>query len=707
MATKKIIHYSTLSSDSKAALQTGNSAKMLLQLKKLQLLYAKGSARMKGPLHRHVIAMKNYVGQHIKQLGELLDNVKTTLFSANFMDGDNTSGIPSSKAPANFPNLINRYNERDTLSKRWMAHRKTQRFNTRKKAKAVNSLNEAIYKHYFHKLTKLTKMRVDPVNPPYKSRAKARSSGCFPECNILSYEQKFMILLNKVKVMWKPRDYMQRKFDYQSLFTRLCANIVDCIRQCTSTTKGNRLDSMERLDILFGFFRRFKITSPTIRQRRFYRGGGPRKCMKAAAPECAKVPEFGYWGKRDAIGKEQLSIPVIDSLSGILQKQFNVEYGLQNVRDLYRASRISGPVSQRLKRFDLKAVPIGSHAVQIHFCHDHYVTSEQRPSGIVVWDSIKTSEDFKTELYSQLRLTYGMLSEYSETAKGLVKYKNDSNNMQEDYTSCGIFAVLRAYFILTNKIYKINTEIARAYLSDALENSQFVNYDIFSCSYSKSSFKMDAMMEYYMSNQNDLHSKKTKRTTLASVETVPSNRASRTVGERKRQLNVKKVTDNLQSKNKGKTSSQTSKKDASNYTDTPVRKRGRPAKYSPEEKIQKIKESKLKSYHKTKVSKAGTKRGRPAKYSSEERELTIKQNRLRSYHKTKGEKTLGQTEKHIKHMKLLRSNDKYRMAEKQMDKIAHKNRRNSIQYREAERQRDRENREQWRQHDVHRQVCIH
>ncbi len=707
MATRKMIHYTTLSSNSKATLQNGNLNKMLAQLNKLQLLHINGSAKIKGALHRHMIAMKQHINQHIKQLSHILSSLEDAMPGASFMQGDNDF------KPQNMNNDMEREDsfhvsvnsDRDTLNKRWMRYKKMQQVNTRKKSRAVNSLNQKIYEYYYNKLSKLTKMTVDPVNCSYMNRAKARSAGFSPEHITLSYEQRFRILLYKVKIKWKPRDYFQRKWDYRSLFTRLCTNIMDCISQCTSPTKGHRLDSMERLDKLFKILRKFKISSPTIKRKRIYRGGGPKKCMKANVPKSSE--EFEYCGKRNAIGTEQLAVPVVNSLSEVLQKQFKMEYGLQDVRDLYRASRISGPVSQRLKRFDLKSVPIGLHTVQIHFCHDHYVTSEQKPSGIVVWDSIQTNEDFKTELYSQLRLTYDMLSEYSDTAKGLVKYKNDSNNMQEDYTSCGIFAVLRAYFILTNKTYKINTAIARAYLENALEKSLFMNYDIFSCSYSKSCHKMEAMMENYINSQEKMRSTKVGKTASTSMDRALTDSTSGNVRDRRKQQRGNKIPNQLQSKNIGRLSSQSleTAQDPPNFTSSTIKKRGRPAKYSPEEKKRKIKENKLKSYHKTKASSTGIKRGRPAKYSPEEKELKVKENRLKSYHKTKGSKSINQKDKHSNQMKLLRLKEKYREVERQIDKTAHKNRRDSIEYREAERQRERETREQRRRDNTYRQVC--
>ncbi len=562
MATRKMNHYSTLSSNSKKALQSGNSVKMLNQLKKLQMLHKQGSARIKGSLHRHVIAMKQGISRHIKQLSQLMDSLmgkmSTSSMHADF--SDNLGNVQNDRNTVDPLNPTDLDNNGDTLSKRWMRNRKMRQLSTRKRVKAVDSLNEAIYKYYYQKLTKLTKMTVDPVNPSYTDRAKARSAGFSSECNALSYEEKFRILLFKVNIKWKPRDYIQRKLDFRSLFSRLCTSIMDCIRKCTSYDKGDRLDSMNRLDNLFRILRRFKISSATFIKKRVYRGGGPKKDLKGGDPDVE------YWGKRNVIGKDQLAVPIIDSLSEILKGQFRLEHGLLNVGKLYRASRISGPVSQRLQRFNLKPIPIGSKAVQIHFCRNHYVTSEQLPSGIVVWDSLQTSDEFKEELYPQLRLTYDILSQYNSAPKGVIKYKNDRNNMQQDNSSCGIYAVLRALFILNNASCKINTDTARQYLSNVLKERVFTDYSTFSGNYESISSnqqhdKMSEMLGRYMRNQNELQSKKQKEAANDTFESILPK-----------------------------------------ASDKPVRKRGRPAKYSIEERAQKYKETKLRYYHKTKGS---------------------------------------------------------------------------------------------------------
>ncbi len=663
MGTRKMIHYTTLSSDSKRILKNGNLPAMLAQLRKLQLLHKQGSAKTKGALHRHMIAMKHHIHQPMKQLGQLLGSLEDIASEAGFSHADEYykySDDCNDKSPKDSykPPVHNS----DTLSKRWMRHKKAQKVNTQKKVTAIDSLNQAIYKHYYEKLAKLTKMTVDSVNPQYMSRAKARSTGIPIECKILSYEEKFRILLYKVNLRWKPRDYIQRKCDYRSLFSRLCASIMDCIKKSTSYDKGGRLDSMDKLDNLFQILRRFKISSPTMRTNRVLRGGGPKKRLKVDTPKKrskADTSEVYNWGKRDVIGSDQLSVPVMDSLSGILRKQFKLKYGLLNVKDLYRASRVSGNMPTRIKRFNLNAVPVGLCTVQIHFCNDHYVTSEQRPSGIVVWDSIRTSESFMMELYPQLQLTYDMLSQYDEPPKGLITYKTDINNMQEDYNSCGIFAIIRAYSILSGESHTINTVIARSYLSCVLQNGIFTNYSIFSSNYSKQ--KMDVMMENYMCNQNELKSKK-----LENV-TVGSNQSDSTTGAH-----------------------------------SSVRKRGRPAKYSAEEKKQKIKENKLRSYHKTKGNVKSI--GRPAKYSPEEIDLKIRENKLRCYHKRKQSNSTQQKQKHNKKMKLLRSDALYRETERKIDQKAHQERRKDNKYRVNERTRDRERHIDRRNNDVFREA---
>ncbi len=678
MVTRKMKHYTTLSSNSKMTLQSGNLTKMILQFRKLRQLCKQATPITKGPLHRHVKALKDGISQHTKLLGRLLESAKNTEFHSNFPHCDNLKEplINLDNDTDNSSKCENMYSGRDTLNKRWMRHRKSQQINTRRKGRADDSLKQEIYKHYYHKLGKLTKMTVDPVGPSYTSRANARSTGIPTTYKPLSFEEKFRILLYNVNIRWKPRDYIQRKWDYRSLFSRLCASIMDCIKKCTSNEKGDRLDSMDRLDNLFGFLRRFKIPCPIFRTKRVLTGGGPKKRLKTDGPKCDN------WGKRNVIGNDQLSVPVIDSLSGILKKQFKLKCGLLNVEDLYRASRVSGQVSQRMKRYNLNAVPVGLHTVQIHFCNDHYVTSEQRPSGIVVWDSIQTSESFMMELYPQLQLTYDMLSQYNNPPKGLLTYKTD-NNMQEDYNSCGIFAMLRAYSILSGESHKINTIIGRSYLTYVLQNGIFTSYSMFARSYSKQ--KMDDMMENYMSNQNELQSKRTENVTLGSNEL---NLTSGVCG--------------------------------------PVRKRGRPAKYSPTEKKQKIKESKLRSYHKTKGIVKNN--GRPAKYSPKEKDTKIRESKLRSYHKRKQSHSTHEKQKHSKQMKLLRSDvvyremernndrkarqerrkeDKYRANEKDRDREWHTDRRHDHAFRESERTREREWHRDRRQHEAFREVPVY
>ncbi len=367
---KQFKHRTTLSADSKVALQNGNITKMISQFNKLHRLFKQSTPCTKGQLHRHLVAMKQAIGQHHKLHVKLRYMSSHSDCDANspgsqnceFARGWNITGtacdssqdtIDSSK-PC-FPK-----SERVTLSRRKMIKRKCHLFSTIKD-KANDSLREEIYKHYYQKLTRLTKMRASPIKPIYVSRTQTWAPGFSPECDTHSYEEKFRNLMYKVKNAWKPRDYIERTFDYKSLFCRLCTRIMDCIKLCTST-EGDTLDSMDKLDNLFRIFRRFKRSSPKFGQKMVYRGGGPKKRLKTDAPEIGKL------GLQDAIGKEQLSVPVVDSLSDVLRVQFKQQHGLMNVCRLHQASRTSGlTVSQVLKRFDLRPVPLGSHAVQIHF----------------------------------------------------------------------------------------------------------------------------------------------------------------------------------------------------------------------------------------------------------------------------------------------------------------------------------------------------
>ncbi len=300
MASRKMLHYTTLSSTSKKTLQSGNLTKMLIQLKKPQCLYQQGTAATKGQLHRHVVAVKYGIKQHMTQLGQIHGSAEDMTCNSSSLHADDSSvhNDRNTDVSSKHPNL---HKERDTLSKRWMRNRKTQQLVSRKKAKADDSLKQEIYKHYYQKLTKVTKMTVSPVNPFYMSRVMARSAGYPPECYTQSYEEKFRSLLHKLKTKWKPRDYVQRLRNFRSLFSRLCTNIIDCIKECTSA-EGDTLECMDRLDNLFRVLRRFKIPSPTFRPERVLKGGGPKKHLKG------DVSEYKYWVKRDVIGKDQLSV---------------------------------------------------------------------------------------------------------------------------------------------------------------------------------------------------------------------------------------------------------------------------------------------------------------------------------------------------------------------------------------------------------------
>ena len=742
MAPRHVIHYNTLSRDSKAAIESGNLTKMLLQFRKLRMMYEKGPARTRGQLHRHVIAVKRHISQHMKQLNNLLREAKDTPTNTSFpqdyspqiTDMDYSPETTNMHSSMDGTTSSKPQYERDTLSKRWMTSRKTQQINTKRKTKAEDSLKQTIYRYYYEKLRKLTKITVPPAEPSYTDRATLRSSGFPLTYNSKSYEDKFRELLYQMKIKWKPRDYIQRVGDFKSLFVQLCTNIMDCIGSCVSAEKGNRLESMEKLDRLFVILRRFKVSAPTFIRKKVLRGGGPKKRIKTDGPE------FEYWGKRDVIGKEQLSVPVIDSLSEILREQFKVEHGLLSVKNLYKASRISGPASQQQKRFNLKSVTTGSHAVQIHFCDNHYVTSEQRPSGIIVWDSLQTSEEFKMELFPQLRLTYNILSQYSDPPKGLIKYVTDSKNMQQDSTSCGIYAVLRAYFILSKTSHKINSDVARSYLSSVLENRVFKDFDLFSSSCVTS--KMEVMLDNYLCNQMHLQSNKVRTASSQPIATVSQNITTSNVRKRGRPKKQKNVQKQISAASDSK---------GTDLTGKSTQKRGRPkdsAKYSEQERMERIRQSKLDYYHRRnraiskglpqnsseKLPSSGIqhrksiqldsmnlasgnvppvslqtnhssahciesqkqpmKRGRPKKYSHDEKVLKEKEKKLRYYFKAAKETTYDtlqeRSDKHKKVLKLLRSSDLYKERERGKDKEWHKNKRLNPKFRDKEKDKDKQ-----------------
>ncbi len=471
----KYRHLTTLSTDSKMALESGNITKMMSHSNKLHKLFKQCTPYTKGPSHRHLIGMKNAVEKFISLNCKPRDDGINSKSDTNlpqpgpfqdfFTECDNSQETSDDTKPLSFKS--------ETLSSRKMIGRKNQSLSTRKKLKADDSLKETIYKHYYEKLTKLTKMRASPIGPSYLDRTKTRSTGFSPEYDTQSYEDKFRNLMYKVKIKWRPRDYIQRTFKFKSLFHRLCTNIMDCIKNCISAV-GHRLDSMDRLDNLFRILRRFKVSSPVFRQKRVHKGGGPKKKVKT-------VGSGDESHMSHPIGIERLSVPVVDTLSRVLRVQFKQQYGLLNVSRLHKASRTSGPVTQILKKCDLNPVPDDKHAVQIHFCKNHYVTSEQKSSHIVVYDSLQTDNDFKVDLYPQLRYTYQRLNCYSTPPEDLIIYTTPQQ--QEDSTSCGIFAVLRAYFILSNKSYTFNQDIGRSYLSSVLEKNIFSNYDCFTSNY--------------------------------------------------------------------------------------------------------------------------------------------------------------------------------------------------------------------------------
>ncbi len=632
------MHLTTLSPESKRALQSGSLTKMLIQLNKLKVLYRKGTANNKGSLHRHVIAMEQGLSKHMKQITKLLSSIKDTMSDTRFTE-------------ANIYESLCENNDLDTLSMKNMRLRKAVRFTTRKRAKAESALEEEIYKHYYFKLTKLTKMK-ESLHRPYASPPTVQSNGICRDSNVVkpdhvtlerknliptdnvwnaeawkdtkfpfdwkvttgqvdcnshqtyttSYKDRFKNLLYKVMVAWKPRDFIQRMCGIEKLHS-LCFNIKDHISVCVSPGI-DRITNMEKLDSLFKILRRFKISSPVFQVRRVYQGGGPRKCFKHDKSELVHLD------KQDAIGKNQLSVKVVNSLSAVLRGQFNLEHGLVNVKKLYKASRIPGPVSQKLAQFHLQPVQIGSNVVQIHYCDNHYVTSEQRSNKIVVWDSLQTSEQFKVELYPQLRLTYDILSQHSNQPEGLITYETDKNNMQKDFISCGIFAVMRAFFILSDTSSKINTDIARSYLSGVLAKQQFTDYDLFSSDCTAS--KMQVMLENYMSKQKELQVRKSQDPVSGST--------------RKRKYLEDDSKRKLQSKKLKNAVSDCTRTELQDVTGKSVKKRGRPKKKGSFQQEKKTVSNAMETVSHSVVSSDGTgmlsqditensvrKRGRPRK----------------------------------------------------------------------------------------------
>ena len=738
MASERMMHYSTLSSESKQALQSGDPMKLLSQFKKLQLLYKKGTANTKGALHRHVIAIRKVIIQHTKQLTGNMNKLIEMLKCAK-----DTPQNANATVPNEFCEPLPVKNEWESLSKRHMRNRKQVRFNTRKRVKALNSLEEVIYRHYYLKLTELTKMRESLPIPSYTRRAIARTNGMCLDSNN-PYKERFRNLLFKVMAAWRPRDFIQRMIGSKKVHA-LCINIIHYISVCTSPGI-DILENMEIIDNFFRILRRFKISSPVFRHKRLYHGGGPKK-----HPQHDK-PDPVHLGK-DIIGNGELSVKVVNSLSAILRGQFNQEYGLVNVRKLYKASRMTGSVSQKLKGYNLQSVPSHTATVQIHYCDNHYVTSEQRQTGIVVWDSVETTDKFKMELYAQLQLTYHKLSkyQYSDQPKGLITYKTDPNNMQKDFTSCGIFAVMRAFFVLSKTSSKIHTEIARSYLGSALEKYEFTDYDLFSSHHRN--VKMQVTMEQYIRNQKELQSKKTQNALCDDIaptvqhhmrknrtkmrgrprkrKYVQENRKSAThvlshnvtvepIGKRARlacyspedmysetyKTELQSVKGNTVMPQKLKCV-RTERSDASDSAKTvlpsdsvtSVKKRGRPPKLCTEEKKKRIKESKLKHYHKKKAVSLGepTKMGRPSKYSPHEKLLQNRQKSLRHYHKSVEENTKealqNRIEKHKKDLKSLRLGVVYKDRERAIDRQRHKNRRTNPLSSDKEKDRSRKSHE--------------
>ncbi len=624
--------------------------------------------------------MEQVLVHNTKQLMKLLSEcARDTVNNIHFAGADAFSE-PSTVMDAGVspkPSFVR--NEWESLSKRHMKYRKKVRFNTRKRAQAVTALEETLYKHYYLKLTKLTKMRESLDGPSYTSRSNARSNGICLGSSI-SYKDRFRNLLYKVVMAWRPRDFIQRIIGSKKMHF-LCANIIHYIREF-SYPGSDTVINLEIIDNLFKILRRFKISTPVFRHKCIYRGGGPKKCLKSDNTEPAQI------GKENSIGKGELPVKVVNTLSAILMGQFNLEYGLINVRKLYKASRMIGPVSQKLKGYNLQPVPIGSNAVQIHYCENHYVTSEQRQTGIIVWDSVQTCEKFKMDLYPQLQLTYSKLSDYqySNQPSGLITYKTDENNVQKDSISCGLYAVMRAYFILSNTSARINTDIARSYLTSVLANYEFTDFCLFSSQHAN--VKMQVMMENYMRNQKKLQSQKEKEVLLDSSKTtlgsIPMKEIRKRGRPQKRKNSDKEIT----------VASDAVEIVSHDVIHTPPRKRGRPATLTPEEKVERIKASKIKYKRKGISPEIPAKRGRPTKNAPEDKILKDREKSLRYYYKSMKENTVEavhkQRTKHKKGLKLLRANAMYKEQEQRKNQERMGIRRQNSAIRDKERDKDRE-----------------
>ena len=625
----------------------------------------------------------------MEKLGGLLKNGKDTV--------NNTSdSLPDSD---DFPDPPIVKNEWESLSKRHMRYRKNVRFNTRKRAQAVNALEQTIYKHYYMKLTKLTKMRESLDWPSYTKRSTARSNGICLEAD-KSYKRRFRDLLFKVVAAWIPRDFIQRIIGIEKMHS-LCIDIIYYISMCTSP-RTDIFANMEVIDNFFRILRRFKISSPVFRLKRIYQGGGPKKCLKN------DNQISGQSSKQDTVGEGELPVKVVNTLSAILRGQFNLEYGLVNVRKLHRASMMTRPISQKLKGYNLQPVPVGLSTVQIHYCDNHYVTSEQTESGIVVWDSVPTTANFKRDLYPQLQLTYDILSQHNTHPEGLITYKTDISNMQKDSTSCGIFAVMRAFFILSDTSSKINTAIARSYLSSALDKYEFTDYDLFTSQ--QRTVRMQVVMENYMAKQKELLGNKVKKilsgpTGSRSPAVKEDTIKKRGRPQKRKYIEAEKTTNSecditatpIRKRTKTAHSPGDTIHTMSCDVFTPSRKRGRPQKLSLEERKQRQKESKLRYKWKGISRKMPIKMGRPKKYSQTEKILKDREKRLRYYHESIKEETKlsihkqGDTRK--EKLQLLRSNLTYKEQELKKYRQRNENRRQIPAYREKERHYVKEKRE--------------
>ncbi len=118
MGARKVIHYTTLSTESKVALQSGNLSKMLIQLRKLQGLYRQRTTHNSGQLHRHLIALKQGIARHAKLLNHFLNSVLDITSDTNVSQHEDFAQCPK-------PTHIS---GRESLYKRNMRKRKAVRF---------------------------------------------------------------------------------------------------------------------------------------------------------------------------------------------------------------------------------------------------------------------------------------------------------------------------------------------------------------------------------------------------------------------------------------------------------------------------------------------------------------------------------------------------------------------------------------------------